>query len=182
MALAALFHRSNWTQEQLAKKEHKTIAWVSYRLRFGRFFNFSTTVENPQTLAKNLTERRFRSYWERAPACGGNERQRFGRFLSFTPMGVNAVTLPTNLTERRFLAFITGVINPETMPKNLTEGRFRKYWERAQPSSATLHTFVGKVRRTKANVNVLHKPRREASGRRARGRQPRQQTARRVRR
>jgi hypothetical protein len=53
---------SGWTQEQLAKKEGKTIAWVAYRLRFGRFLNFSTTVENRQTLPSNLTERRFRSY------------------------------------------------------------------------------------------------------------------------
>ena len=74
-AYAALFHRSGWTQDELAKKEGKTIAWVAYRLRFGRFLNFSTTVENPQTLPSNLTERRFRSYWERT--SGGNDRQRF---------------------------------------------------------------------------------------------------------
>jgi hypothetical protein len=34
--LAALFHRSNWTQEQLAKKEGKAQSWVARRLLFGR--------------------------------------------------------------------------------------------------------------------------------------------------
>jgi hypothetical protein len=74
--LAAFFHRSNWTQEQIAKKEGKTQRWVSYRLLFGRFLHFRTDVLNTETLPNNLTEGRFLKYWERAPACGGNERQR----------------------------------------------------------------------------------------------------------
>jgi hypothetical protein len=75
--LAALFHRSNWTQEQLAKKEGKAQSWIARRLLFGRFLSFMPTGINAENVPTNLTERRFRSYWERAPGCGGNE-QDFG--------------------------------------------------------------------------------------------------------
>lgn len=72
--LAALFIRSGWTQERLAEKEGKTQQWVAYRLRFGRFLTFTTTVVNADSQPKNLTEGRFRNYWSRTE---GNERQRF---------------------------------------------------------------------------------------------------------
>lgn len=70
-ALAALFYRSGWTQEQLAKKEGCKRVVVSYRLTFGRFLAFVTSGDIP----RNLTERRFRGYWQRTE--GSNERQRF---------------------------------------------------------------------------------------------------------
>jgi transcriptional regulator with XRE-family HTH domain len=73
--LAALFIRSGWTQEQLAAKEGKSQRWVSYNLTFGRFLSFSTMVLNSENLPKNLTERRFREYWEQT--TGTNERRRF---------------------------------------------------------------------------------------------------------
>jgi hypothetical protein len=79
-ALAALFVRSGWTQEQLAAAEGKKHAYIAYRLVFGRFLAFSTTVENPEftSVRARLTERRFRAYWLRAKDVGsGNERQRF---------------------------------------------------------------------------------------------------------
>lgn len=76
-ALAKLFYRSGWTQEELADKESKSPQWISYRVRFGRFLQFSTTVEKFETLPSNLTERRFRSYWERTEKSEGNERARF---------------------------------------------------------------------------------------------------------
>ena len=41
------------------------------QLRFGRFLSFTPTGVN---LPTNLTEWRFRKYWERTPTCGGNER------------------------------------------------------------------------------------------------------------
>lgn len=76
-AMAILFYRSGWTQEELAKKEEKTQQWVALRIRFGRFLNFTTTVVNSDSLPKNLTERRFRSYWEQTNKAETNERIRF---------------------------------------------------------------------------------------------------------
>ena len=40
---------------------------------FGRFLSFSTNVENSQTTPTNLTEGKFRSYWDRTDKCSGNE-------------------------------------------------------------------------------------------------------------
>lgn len=76
-ALAVLFARSGWTQEQLAQKEKRSPQWVARRLRFGRFLNFSPMGENPDSLPNNLTERRFRQYWERSDKTETNERIRF---------------------------------------------------------------------------------------------------------
>jgi hypothetical protein len=76
---AALFYRSNWTQEQLARKEKQSQAYIARRLLFARFLNFMPHGINSETadlLTRTLTERRFRSYWERTPTCGGNERAR----------------------------------------------------------------------------------------------------------
>jgi len=70
-ALAVLFARSGWTQEELARVEKRSQAWVACRLRLGRFLANITTVIIP----KNLTEGRFRSYWERT--TGINEHIRF---------------------------------------------------------------------------------------------------------
>jgi len=63
-ALAALMHRSGWTQEQLAQEEGLSRPRVTQRLTFGRFLDFVTSGNNSQNLPKNLTERRFRGYWE----------------------------------------------------------------------------------------------------------------------
>jgi hypothetical protein len=59
---------NGWTKEKLAEKEGKSPQWIAQRLRFGRFLNFSTMVEKTETLPKNLTERKFRKYWERTAA------------------------------------------------------------------------------------------------------------------
>jgi hypothetical protein len=78
-ALAALFYRCGWTLEEVAKVEGKGKSWVAYRLRFGQFLAFSTistTVEIP----KNLTEGRFRVYWERSDPSQ-NDRQRFAHVM-----------------------------------------------------------------------------------------------------
>jgi hypothetical protein len=71
-ALAALFYRSGWTQEELAQKEGKSRTWVVYRLTFGRFLKFVTTGDNFQ-IPPNLSERAFRNFWERT---SGDERDR----------------------------------------------------------------------------------------------------------
>jgi hypothetical protein len=79
-AMAEFFYRSGWTQEELAKKEGKSRQWIEKRLRFGRFLSFATSVANSELAPNNLTEGRFRSYWERTE--GSNERQRlFGAVL-----------------------------------------------------------------------------------------------------
>jgi hypothetical protein len=75
--LAKLFLHSGWTQDELAKREGKGQTWVNYNLRFGSFLRFITTVINPESLPSNLTERRFRGYWEQTEKESGNERQRF---------------------------------------------------------------------------------------------------------
>jgi transcriptional regulator with XRE-family HTH domain len=77
-ALAMLFYRSGWTQEELAKKEGKSAQRIAQILRFGRFINYSTAVEFP----KNLTERRFRSYWEQGDETQPNELARFQAVLA----------------------------------------------------------------------------------------------------
>jgi hypothetical protein len=73
-AMADLFRRSGWTQEKLAAKESKSQNWVSYRLRFGRFLNFITAVIKSESLPADLTEWRFRAYWN---SVRGPEQERF---------------------------------------------------------------------------------------------------------
>jgi hypothetical protein len=58
--VAKLFEASHWTQAQLALKEGKDQSWVARRVQFGAFLNTMPMGIIP----KNLTERRFRSYWE----------------------------------------------------------------------------------------------------------------------
>jgi hypothetical protein len=64
-------------KNRLAKKEGKSAGWITQRLRFGRFLTFLTTVSNSESLPLNLTERRFRQYWERTDKSETNERIRF---------------------------------------------------------------------------------------------------------
>jgi hypothetical protein len=73
--MSQLFVECRWTQQQIANEVGKTQHWVCYRLRFGRFLGFITTVINPK-IPKNLTERRFRSYWEQTEK-GTKEQTRF---------------------------------------------------------------------------------------------------------
>ena len=63
-AFAALFYSSGWTQEQLAEREGMSRIWVVCRLRLGRFLSVETASVTMVTEQK-LTERRFRSFWDR---------------------------------------------------------------------------------------------------------------------
>lgn len=74
-ALAQLFWRSGWSQDELAAKEGKSQTWVNFRLRFGRFLAFSENI----TDCNILTEGRFRKYWEQTD--GSNERRRFNQVI-----------------------------------------------------------------------------------------------------
>ena len=76
-AMAKLFYRSGWTQEELAEKEGKSRQRIVQTLLFGRFLNFATTVANAENVPINLTERRFRSYWQQTDKSDTNERARF---------------------------------------------------------------------------------------------------------
>jgi hypothetical protein len=76
-ALALLFYRSGWTQQELANKEGKSQQNIARALRFGRFLNFTPSGVFPQ----NLTEGRFRGYWEQTDK-EPNERQRFDQVLA----------------------------------------------------------------------------------------------------
>jgi hypothetical protein len=70
--LAKLFHRSGWTQEKLAEKEGKNQKTISRWLVFGRFLDFRPSGPKlPNPAFANLTERKFRGYWERTDKAEG---------------------------------------------------------------------------------------------------------------
>ena len=76
-ALAQLFYRSGWTQEQLAKEEGKSPQHIARLTLFGRFLDFSPTGRNSgKGDFSRLTERSFRNFWSHTEP-GGNERIRF---------------------------------------------------------------------------------------------------------
>jgi len=93
-ALAALFHRSGWTQEQLAGKEGKERSYIARRLLFGKFLAFVSTGHNSEKPPRGLTERRFRSYWERCDKASGNEYQRFTQVLRLIEEETTLVSRP----------------------------------------------------------------------------------------
>jgi hypothetical protein len=79
--LARLFYRSGWTQEVLAKMEGKSQSHLAKMLRFGRFLEFSSMELNSDSSPSNLSERKFRDYWERTDKEENNERIRFRAVL-----------------------------------------------------------------------------------------------------
>jgi len=86
--LAKLLWHSGWTQEELALKEGKGKSWISQRIIFGRFLDFS---EN-STVSGNLTEWAFRKYWERSD--GASERRRFRHIAEMIEGETQKVPVP----------------------------------------------------------------------------------------
>lgn len=76
-AWAQFFHNSGWTQDRIAEVEGKGQQWVSRHLCLGRFLAFTPMGVK----AKNLTERRFRSYWDATDKDEPNESERFRAVL-----------------------------------------------------------------------------------------------------
>lgn len=77
--LAAVFYRSSWKQEELAKVVGKSAFWVSKRLLFGRFLGFLSDDKKSEFTTSKLTEGGFRKYWDLTK--GNNEYQRFTEVL-----------------------------------------------------------------------------------------------------
>lgn len=122
--MALLFCRTNWGQVELAEKEGKSQPWVNYRLRFGRFLSFITTVIKPDLLPRDLSEWRFRSYWERTDKLETNERIRFTAIHRLMQEG--AVTAP----RRPLLG--------EPIKKHFADGK----WHRLETIASKLGTEV----------------------------------------
>ena len=65
-AMALLFARSNWTQEELAAKEGKSPQWVAQRLRFGQLLtSFSQVLREGRPLRRQRAPARFSAPWNR---------------------------------------------------------------------------------------------------------------------
>ena len=94
-----MFARCGWTQEQLAQKEGKTQAHVGKVLRFGRFLTFSSVELNAEFVPTNLTEFRFRQYWERTDKTEINEPV---RFLNFIAAEINSENRPATCNSGGF--------------------------------------------------------------------------------
>jgi DNA-binding transcriptional ArsR family regulator len=83
--LARLFGQCGWRQEKIATHMGKKQQWVSLRLIFGRFLDFTTTGCNQPDCLAGLTERRFRGYWVRTK---GREQDRFRQVAETLANGI----------------------------------------------------------------------------------------------
>jgi hypothetical protein len=81
--LAALFYRSGWNTVQLAAKEDKSKTQIKRLLIFGRFLASAPIGAEGEIVPNNLSEGRFREYWDLTShlggsgGSGGNEHIRF---------------------------------------------------------------------------------------------------------
>lgn len=95
-ALADLFCRSGWTLEQLAKKEGITLRSIGRRMLFGRFLNFGPSGTKSEFLPRNLTERRFRGFWDQTDRTA-NEGARFRQVRRLMAEQTTIAKRPVNL-------------------------------------------------------------------------------------
>ncbi len=79
-----MFYDSRWTQQKLADEEGKSQGYTDKCLRFGRFLSRANLSNNSSgIIPKNLTDRRFRSYWEQTSGTKDTARFRSVRQWRF---------------------------------------------------------------------------------------------------
>lgn len=131
--LARLYVRCGWTQERIAEVEGKTHQRISQLLLFGRFLSFATSGSKPQKPPKNLTERRFRSYFEQTDSKQ-KEQRRFARVIELIHEDLYVHEGPGPRSERKGLV---------TM---LADGNWRTVAEMVEGSGFSekdIKSFVG---------------------------------------
>lgn len=105
-ALADLFHRCRWTQEQLAQKEGKSQHYISYRLRFGRFLKFITGSDKSKEpwnlIKKDLSEWKFRGFWEQTDK-ELDERFRFREVYRMLEEHITIKSAPSKVTPKQII-------------------------------------------------------------------------------
>ena len=119
--IARLFIESGWTQDRIAKRMGRSQSWVGYRLVFGRFLQFTTTGGIFKKPPKNLTERRFRSYFEQTDKTA-KEQHRFAAVLKLMEEAfeLHAPRTPSRVGHDIRREFANGKwIKPETMAEKL---------------------------------------------------------------
>jgi hypothetical protein len=73
--------KSGWTQQKIAERIGKDQSWVALTLRFGKFLeHVMTSGHNTLAIPQNLTERRFREYWNKTH--GPSNECRFDKVLA----------------------------------------------------------------------------------------------------
>lgn len=81
--MAKLFEeakRTGWTQQELADQEGKSQKWADYHVRFGAYLNWiEEQNRTARSIPKNLTEYRFRLYWQQT--SGTKDTARFRKVL-----------------------------------------------------------------------------------------------------
>jgi hypothetical protein len=96
--------------QQLAAKEDKSKSEIDRRLRFGRFLNFPPM--GGMGIPKNLTERRFRGYWDRTDSKMTDEE----RFDQVAQMVKEAVTLQGDRSSMKYRELAAAIIDLVSSP------------------------------------------------------------------
>jgi transcriptional regulator with XRE-family HTH domain len=81
--LARLFVASGWSLAELAEKEGVSKSRIGSMITFGRFLDFAsaTTASESENSLETLSERRFRTLYQRTDHSEVNERIRFRAVL-----------------------------------------------------------------------------------------------------
>ena len=115
--IARLFVQSGWTQERIAQRMGKSQQHISRLLLFGRFLVFTPSWCNPMKPPKNLTEGRFRGYFERTDKTA-KEPRRFAEVLRMMEdaFELHSPRTPSSVGKRIASEFATGKwLEPEAI-------------------------------------------------------------------